>query len=154
MKVLLLQKEVAVASRGRLTVQSVNAKLTIPLMDAISDSTATHRKQYGGGALSMTVMRANVAVPDDAARAYIKELHLRGDSALTSWVVIDALGFWAATMRGLLAGMSLVSRDAPRAASTIGEALEKLAPKLDPETGTVAELGPWIEDFRAQHLKM
>lgn len=73
---------------------------------------------------------------------------------MTSWVVIDAGGFWAATMRGFLAGMSLISRDAPRAASSVGEALEKLAPKLDSETGTASVLGPWIEDFRASHLQL
>lgn len=152
MKVLLAQKEIALASAGRLTVLSVNAKLTVPLLDAIMAASTDHMKTWGKGACSLTVMRPNVAVPDDAARAHIRAINLRDEAAATSVVVLDGGGFWAAGMRGLLAGMSLVSPRAPRATGSVKEALEKLAPHLDATTGTAAALEPWIERFRSRHL--
>lgn len=154
MKVLFIQKEIALAEQGSLTVLSVNAKLTVELLDKIMEASSGHMKRYGRDALSLTVIRPNVAVPGDEARAHMRAINQRPDAAATSVVVLDTGGFWAATMRGLLAGMSLASKAAPQAAASVKEALQKLGPRLDNDTGTAAELEPWIEEFRKNHLAL
>lgn len=60
---------------------------------------------------SLTLVKPDIPPPDETTRAHIRNVNRQPDVARTSYVVIDAQGFWAATMRGVLAG---ISRCAPR----------------------------------------
>lgn len=124
MDVVLERPDVAVAVDGPLAISSLAAQLTVEAVDAMFDATTVHRGRYrGGGSISITLVKPNVPTPDEATRAHIRRINLRPDVARTSFVVIDAPGFWAATMRGIVAGISLVSPQAPRGASSVREVL-------------------------------
>jgi hypothetical protein len=151
MDVVLMRPDVAVAVTGPLAVSSVAARLTIESVDAIIASTAAHRVLYAdGSSISLTLIKPDVPPPDEATRAHIRRVNLSPDVARTSYVVIDGPGFWAATMRGVLAGLSLVSSQAPRGAPSVEVALAELAKRLrgfDLDT-----LARQIATFRAEHL--
>ncbi|MFO0683708.1 MAG: hypothetical protein U0234_16740 [Sandaracinus sp.] len=124
MDVVLERPDVAVAIDGPLAISSLAAQLTVEAVDAMFAATTVHRARHrDGGSISITLVKPNVPVPDDATRAHIRRINLRPDVARTSYVVIDAPGFWAATMRGIVAGISLVSPQAPRGAGSVREVL-------------------------------
>lgn len=131
MDVVLQRSDVAVAIDGPLAISSLAAQLTVEAVDAMFEATTVHRARYGGGgSISITLVKPNVPVPDDATRAHIRRVNLRPDVARTSYVVIDAPGFWAATMRGIVAGISLVSPQAPRGAGSVREVLVQVERRL------------------------
>ena len=124
MDTLLMRPDVAVAVTGPLAVSSVAARLTIECVDAMVSATAEHRALYtDGSSISLTIVKPNIPPPDDGTRAHLRRINLRPGVSRTSIVVIDAPGFWAATMRGVLAGISLVSPQSPRGAASIEAAL-------------------------------
>jgi hypothetical protein len=151
MEIVLHRADVAVALEGPLAISSLAAQLTIESVDAMIGATTAHRARYeGGSSISVTLVKPNVAVPDDATRAHIRRTNARRDVARTSYVVIDAPGFWAATMRGIVAGMSLVSAQAPRGAASIREVLRQVEPRLEGRDLDALERD--ILAFRARHV--
>ena len=151
MDVVLMRPDVAVAVVGPLAVSSVAARLTVESVDAMLTSTAAHRALYGGGSsISLTLVKPDIPPPDETTRAHIRNVNRQPDVARTSYVVIDAQGFWAATMRGVLAGISLVSTQAPRGAPSVEVALAELANRLRGQVLDV--LARQIAAFRSQHL--
>ena len=148
-----MRRDVAVAVSGPLAVSSVAARLTIENVEAMVVSTTEHRALYAdGSSISITLVKPDIPPPDEGTRAHIRLVNQQPDSARTSYVVIDSPGFWAATMRGVLAGISLVSAQAPRGAGSIEAALRELAPRLpgfDPTS-----LAREISAFRASHLAL
>lgn len=147
-----MRPDVALACHGRLIVSSFNVKLTVAMLNDLVDAGAEHRAEYGKTALSMTVMKPNVAVPDDETRVHIRDIQMRMDGAQLSVVVLDGSGFWAAAMRGVLASMALVNRKAPTGHATVKDALARLAPELPGEDMEAIELD--ITSFRTRHLGM
>jgi hypothetical protein len=151
MDVVLMRPDVAVAVTGPLAISSVAARLTVESVDAMVASTAAHRALYAdGSSISLTLVKPNIPPPDETTRAHLRNVNLQRDVSRTSYVVIDAPGFWAATMRGVLAGISLVSTQAPRGAASIEAALHELAPRL--RGVDLDALAVRIAAFRAQHL--
>jgi hypothetical protein len=151
MDTLLMRPDVAVAVTGPLAVSSVAARLTIESVDAVVSATTSHRALYpDGSSISLTIVKPNIPPPDDETRAHLRRINLRPGVSRTSMVVIDAPGFWAATMRGVLAGISLVSPQSPRGAASIESALRELAPRL--RGLDVDDLAIEIAAFRARHL--
>jgi len=150
---LLLNKDIGLAASDKLIVISLAARLTVKLIEDMAVASTPHRARYGPDAMCLTLLKPNVALPDDAAREHLRVVNARPDSARTSVVVIDEPGFWAAAMRGILAGMALASPTAPRGAPSVGDALATLAPRLS--TGSdLAELERVILGFRATHLAL
>lgn len=151
MDVVLMRPDVAVALTGPLAVSSVAARLTVESVDAMVASTKRHRALYAdGSSISLTLVKPNIPPPDEATRAHLRKINLQPGVSRTSYVVIDSAGFWAATMRGVLAGVSLVSSQAPRGAESIAAALKELAPRLSGSDLNV--LAAEITAFRARHL--
>lgn len=151
MEVVLSRPDVAVALDGPLAISSLAAQLTVEAVDAIFAAGAEHRARYDGGrSISITLVKPNVAVPDEATRAHIRQTNLRSDVAKTSFVVIDAPGFWAATMRGIVAGISLVSSQAPRGAASVREVLVQVEHRLGGRD--IDALEREILAFRAKHV--
>ncbi|MBN8616109.1 MAG: hypothetical protein J0L92_36295 [Deltaproteobacteria bacterium] len=153
MDVVLLRPDVAVAVTGPLAITSVAARLTVERVDAMVASTAYHRAIHlDGSSISLTIVKPNVPPPDDETRAHLRKINLQPGVSRTSYVVIDATGFWAATMRSVLAGIALVSSQSPRGAPSIEAALTELAPRLrGMDLDTVARD---IAAFRARHLAL
>lgn len=148
-----MRHDVAVAVTGPLAVSSVAARLTIESVEAMVVSTEAHRTLYADGrSISLTLVKPNIAPPDERTRAHLREVNLQRDVARTSYVVIDAPGFWAATMRGVLAGISLVSSQAPRGAASIEAALRELSPRL--AGFDLDALAREIATFRDAHLRL
>ncbi len=153
MDIVLMRRDVAVAVTGPLAVSSVAARLTIESVEAMVASTASHRTLYvDGSSISLTLVKPNVPPPDEGTRAHLRVVNQQPDVARTSYVVIDSPGFWAATMRGVLAGISLVSAQAPRGAASIEAALQELAPRLGDFDLRV--LADEIATFRSSHLAL
>lgn len=151
MDVVLMRPDVAVAVTGPLAITSVAARLTVERVDAMVASTAYHRAIHlDGSSISLTIVKPNIAPPDDETRAHLRKINLQPGVSRTSFVVIDAPGFWAATMRGVLAGIALVSSQSPRGAASVEAALKEIAPRL-PGVDLPA-LAAEIEAFRAEHL--
>lgn len=151
MDVVLMRPDVAVAVSGPLAVSSVAARLTVESVDAMIASTSAHRSLYAdGSSISLTLVKPNVPPPDEVTRAHIRNVNRQPGVSRTSYVVLDAQGFWAATMRGVLAGISLVSPQAPRGAPSVEAALAELAKRLRGQDLDV--LARQIAAFRAAHL--
>lgn len=153
MEIVLMRRDVAVAVTGPLAISSVAARLTVESVEAMVVSTTSHRTLYAdGSSISLTLVKPNIPPPDEGTRAHIRLINQQPDSARTSYVVLDSPGFWAATMRGVLAGISLVSAQAPRGAASIEDALRELAPRLPGYDLT--SLAREISAFRANHLAL
>ena len=148
-----MRRDVAVAVTGPLAVSSVAARLTIESVEAMVISTTPHRTRYAdGSSISLTLVKPNVPPPDEGTRAHLRVVNQQPDVARTSYVVIDSPGFWAATMRGVLAGISLVSAQAPRGTASVEAALQELAPRLGDFDLRV--LADEIATFRSSHLAL
>lgn len=151
MDVVLMRPDVAVAVTGPLAISSVAARLTIERVDAMIASTSFHRALYAdGSSISITIVKPNIPPPDEATRAHLAVVNVQPSTSRTSYVVIDAPGFWAATMRGVLAGIALVSSQSPRGAPSIEVALRELAPRL--HGIDLDALAREIAAFRSEHL--
>lgn len=148
-----MRPDVAVAVTGPLAVSSVAARLTVESVDAMVSATKEHRALYAdGSSISLTLVRPNIPPPDDATRAHLRKINMQPGVSRRSFVVIDAPGFWAATMRGVLAGISLVSSQSPRGAASIEAALRELAPRL--RGVDLDALAAEIAAFRNGHLEL
>jgi len=148
-----MRRDVAVAVTGPLAVSSVAARLTIESVESMIASTASHRTRYpDGSSISLTLVKPDIPPPDEGTRAHLRLVNQQPDVARTSYVVIDSPGFWAATMRGVLAGISLVSAQAPRGAGSVEAALRELAPRLGDFDLQV--LAAEIAAFRSGHLAL
>jgi hypothetical protein len=151
MDILLMRPDVAVAVTGPLAVSSVAARLTVESVDAMVGATTGHRALYAdGSSISLTIVKPDIPPPDEPTRAHLRKINLQPGVSRTSLVIIDAPGFWAATMRGVLAGIALVSSQSPRGAPSVDAALRQLAPRLPGVD--LAALAAELEAFRARHL--
>ncbi len=151
MDVVLMRPDVAVALTGPLAVTSVAARLTVERVDAMVASASYHRAIHlDGSSISLTIVKPNIPPPDEETRAHLRRINMQPGVSRTSFVVIDAPGFWAATMRGVIAGIALVSPQSPRGAASIEAALRELAPRL--RGMDLDALTADIAAFRAHHL--
>lgn len=142
----------AAASLENVAPTSLAGPLSVVHLDELERVFRDHQLQWGPASLSLTIVKGHVTLPDPPARARRKAMHAKGATADVASVVIEADGFWAAAARGVLASMSLVSREARQVTRPLDEALRRGSKHLPAEAPDVVALAPLIVGFRERHL--
>jgi hypothetical protein len=146
---LLTRSDVQVAIEDHLVVLSL-AAVSVDALDAITNTTEPHRLRYQSRGRVISVVRTSMGLPDAATRKRLNELYFQDNSPGKIVTVIDATGFWAATVRGILASASLITTKASHTVGSIEEALKY----VDFTGDDVARLATAIRAFRDEHYAL
>jgi hypothetical protein len=144
----LMDADVAAGAIGPISVLCVLGTLTTDHVDRLLHAFDDQRRRWKERYVSLTLLRARAPLPDDAVRKRVGEVFAGGKSAPIAAAVIDADGFWAAAARGVLAGLSLVSRRAPHPTRTLDEALRWAQARMPPNSPQLSVYAPAIAAFR------